>query len=143
MLVKLFIMRCFLLIVTLIISSLTFSQTKKIAVNNHEFTIKTSFKKNDLETIDTIQKLYRGDKFVLKFYKFHYEGGDCNNLFWNKETLEVKNDSLVFMTHYFQKTGLDPIPEFRKQIYKVGNKGRLKLVYDKYKYKNSNIWRDN
>ena len=80
---------------------------------------------NEWETKDTINTLIRIENGklqpILKYYIYKDEGGDCNNLFWDKETMVLDGDSLIFTTHYFQKTGIDPIPEWRKQIYQVNS----------------------
>jgi hypothetical protein len=38
---------------------------------------------------------------------------------------------MIFLTEVSQKTGMDPLPDFRKQIYKFGDGGKLVLIYDK------------
>lgn len=126
----------------ILISNCVFAQSKKISVNGHSFLISIELIKNEWNTTDTLCKLFRphDNKFVLSFYKFKDNGGDCNNLFWYKESYAIKNDSLIFLTHYFQKTGLDPIPEWRKQIYTVSISGKLQLVFDKRKYRNQQTW---
>ena len=71
---------------------------------------------------------------------FKDNGGDCNNLFWLKESFEINADTIIFTTDYLQKTGIDPIPQERKQIYIVEADGKLKLIYDKYRLIDSNEW---
>lgn len=126
----------------LLISCSTYSQSKTLNVNNQKFRIETRIEDNEWNTQDTIKKLYRlkDGKKVLHFYTYKDNGGDCNNLFWLKETMAIQGDSLIFTTHYFQKTGIDPIPEWRKQIYIVEDDGVLSPVYDRYKYYDSSEW---
>lgn len=123
---------------------LLFSQEQEFVVNNTLFVITADSVKNEWESYDKIKKLYRKEKrkmvYLLSFYSYKDEGGDCNNLFWNEETLTIQNDSLVFLTHYLQKTGIDPIPEWRKQVYVVNREGRLNLVYDHQKYYRQEEW---
>lgn len=136
----------FILIITLFINFLN-AQIDTIIVNNYEFEVRTDVLENEWGTKDTIQNLYRleseNEKRILMFYKFKDEGGDCNNQFWNRESMEIVGDSILFTTHYFQKTGIDPIPEWRKQIYIVKNDGKLVLTYDKIKYYNGSNWVEN
>ncbi len=133
-----------ILISTFFLPVLLFSQEREFVIHNTQFTITVDSIKNEWDTYDKRNKLYRKENgkliYLLTYYAYKDEGGDCNNLFWNEESLEVKNDSLVFLTHYFQHTGLDPIPEWRKQIYLVNPQGRLKLVYDKEKYYHQKKW---
>lgn len=133
-----------ILISTFLIPVLLFSQEREFVIHNTQFTVTTDSVKNEWNTYDKRNKLYRQENgkriYLLTYYTYMDDGSDCNNRFWNKETLEVKNDSLVFLTHYYQLTGLDPIPEWRKQIYRVNSQGRLKLVYDKEKYYRQKKW---
>ena len=117
---------------------------EEIVVNGFHFQTDSEVIENEWQTKDTVKKLYRLEEgkliYVLSFYPYKDEGGDCNNLFWNKESLKVEGNHFVFLTHYFQKTGLDPIPEFREQIYEVDKFGKLKMTSEKYKYYNSKEW---
>lgn len=123
---------------------LVFTQEERIVIDRHSFTIVTSVVGNEWNSTDTLKTLYRikeGQKErILDFYPYMDEGSDCNNRFWSKESFEVMDDSIQFLTHYFQETGIDPIPEWRKQIYTVNDQGQLNLIYDYYKYYNSNDW---
>jgi hypothetical protein len=49
---------------------------------------------------------------------------------------------MIFLTEFSQKTGMDPLPDFRKQIYKVGDGGKLVLIYDKQQKRYSGKWVD-
>ena len=130
--------------VFLLCSNLSIGQTLEFSIHDHHFVVLSTIVKNEWNTKDTLQELYRVEnnckKLLLKFYPYKDEGSDCNNFFWNKEKMTIKNDSLIFITHYFQKTKLDPIPEWRKQIYIVKPNGKLTLLYDKYKYYHSTKW---
>jgi hypothetical protein len=122
------------------------AQTEKCVINNHTFEIRTEVVKNEWETQDTVRTLYRLEEGnameLLKFYAYKDDGGDCNNLFWNKESMRIEGNQLIFTTHYYQKTGIDPIHEWRKQIYKVNTEGKLILTFDKYRYYHSSEWVD-
>jgi len=121
----------------LLTANMALGQIKKLMVNNNEFIIKIKKQKNEWNTYDKVKELYRVEKgkkiYLLKYYEYKDGGGDCNNIYWNEEKMEVKNDSLIFLTHYLQNLN-DPIPQWRKQIYQVNKKGKLILVYDKYRY---------
>lgn len=136
----------FILLLLLLLYDLVQAQTKKIVVNKYSFIIKTKKIKNEWNTYDKVKELYRVENgktvYLLKYFEFQDGGGDCNNLFWNKENLKVSHDSLVISTEYFQKTGNDPIPEYRRQVYKVDTNGKLLLVFDKYKYRHQTEWTD-
>lgn len=123
---------------------LSFAQEEPILINNHEFNVVTEIVDNEWETKDTVNILFRNEngqpQQVLKYYSYKDRGGDCNNVFWNTESMEVQGDSVIFTTHFFQKTGIDPIPEWRKQVYLVNAKGELILIYDKLRYYNSTKW---
>lgn len=133
-----------ILISTFFLPENLFCQGREFIIHNTVFTITADSVKNEWNTYDKINKLYRKENgklnYLLTYYTYKDEGGDCNNSFWREETLEIKNDSLVFLTHYYQHTGLDPIPEGRKQIYKVNGQGRLNRVYDKEKYLGRKKW---
>ena len=133
------------LLFTIILSS-SFGQDQVFEVNNTNFVIESTVQKNEWHTKDSLNKLYRleGQKkiHVLDYYIFKDEGGDCNNLFWEREYLQLEGDSIIFRTAYFQKTNMDPIPTERKQIYKVADSGKLELVFDKYRYRHSSEWVD-
>lgn len=130
------------ILIFVIFPIIAYSQENSFSINKHSFKITTSIEDNEWNTQDTIKKLYRlkDGKKVLHFYTYKDNGGDCNNLFWLKETMTIQGDSLIFTTHYFQKTGIDPIPEWRKQIYIVQDDGVLSPVYDRYKYYDSSEW---
>ena len=49
---------------------------------------------------------------------------------------------MIFLAEFSQKTGMDPLPGFRKQIYKVGDGGKLVLIYDKEQKRYSRKWVD-
>lgn len=128
----------------LLISCSTYSQNKTLDVNNQKFSIETRIIDNEWNTQDTLKSLMRKSdgKEVLLFYTYKDNGGDCNNLFWTKETLTVEGNKIIVLTHYFQKTGIDPIPEWRKRIFKVEKEGTLIAEYDKLKYYHSSEWVD-
>jgi hypothetical protein len=77
-------------------------------------------------------------QYVLKHYLYRY-GADAENEFIDIGTIQISNDSLILKTHFIQK-GIDPIPEWRKQVYKATPTGKLLLLYDKCKQKNSKKW---
>jgi len=134
-----------LLLITLLFGVYaSFGQDEEIVVNKHTFIIKTRAVKNEWSTTDTIKYLYRkeNDKevYLLKYPVYHDGGGDCNNEYWDREYLFIQNDSLVFRTHHFQKTGIDPIPIESKKIYRVRDDGKVILIFDKWKYEGDRAW---
>ncbi|MFT6983485.1 MAG: hypothetical protein ACJAUD_002263 [Crocinitomicaceae bacterium] len=140
-------MRIFVLAAFLLLVKSAQGQTESICVNDFEFEIKTDIAANEWGTFDTINRLYRienvKETYLLKYYTFKDNGGDCNNLFWYKEQLEIENDRLIFSTNYFQLTNIDPIPVERKQIYQVQNTGEVLSVFDKYRYRDRSEWVEN
>lgn len=134
----------FLLFFLLFFAGSSICQTKYIVINHHNFIVKTKKVKNEWNSFDKVKELYRIENgkqiYVLKYYAYKDDGSDCNNVFWSKETMKVKKDSIIFLTEYFQKTNMDPIPEWRKQIYQVKADGHLILIYDKYKYRHNAEW---
>lgn len=137
-------LKCILSIAVVVFSNNVFGQVEIFSAQHHRFFVKTEVRKNEWDTKDTVNLLYRvesdEEKYLLKFYSYKDEGGDCNNLFWNTEVLTIKDDSLIFETTYHQKTGIDPIPEKRKQVYKVSENGILTLIFDKYKFEGKENW---
>ena len=122
-------------------------QTEGICVNDYDFEIKTEVVSNEWNTFDSINRLYRiedgKETYLLKYYMFKDNGGDCNNLFWYKEQLEIKNDRFIFTTDYFQLTNMNPIPLERKQIYLVQSTGKVVSIFDKYRCQDNSEWEDN
>ncbi|MGB1247446.1 MAG: hypothetical protein ACPG4Z_01070 [Chitinophagales bacterium] len=136
--------RLFYYIVFTLFCSNVLGQTTSFTIKDYDFEIVIEIVNNEWESMDTVNKLYRIEDgspvYLLKFYSYKDKGGDCNNVFWDKETLEINSDNLIFTTQYFQKTGMDPIPEYRKQIYQVNSDGKLLLIYDKYKFRYDDEW---
>lgn len=132
-----------LLLITIFQCFLTWGHTDTIVINASTFIALTSIVKNEYKYNDTVIKIYRIEngeaKYLLKHYKYKYSA-DCNNEFTTTGTYKVQNDSLLFLTKYHQKTGIDPIPVTRKQIYKVGMNGKLISLFDKQQERSSDIW---
>lgn len=133
-----------LLILLVFLFKQSFGQIEAIKIKTYNFVIKTEVAKNEWNSTDTICKFFRVENkdtvYVLKFFRFEDWGSDCNNSFWINEHFEIQGDSILFITTYLQKTGMDPIPTHRKQIFKVNNEGKLNLIYDRYKYDYSDEW---
>jgi hypothetical protein len=132
------------LLVFLCIPFCGFTQTNTLTVNGATFLVKESLEKNEwFEKNDTLLEFYRLEngkpKYLLSHYKYRYSA-DCNNEFTDKGTYSVTNDSIVFTTYFLQKTGLDPIPEERRQIYEVQADGKLILIWDRQKERSSGAW---
>ena len=120
------------------------AQTETYEVNGYQFISRTSIVDNEWGTKDTLNKFYRIEDgqsiHLLDFYVFKDGGGDCNNLFWEREYIQFDGNKIIFRTAYFQKTNMDPIPTVRKQIYTVDNTGKITLIFDKYRYRNDKTW---
>ena len=132
----------FIISALLFLSQATFGQRDTISINGVKFLTVRQTLRNDYDTNDTLLKLYRlvnGTlRYVFKHYLYKY-GADAENEYKDIGTIQIHADSIILKTHYLQK-GIDPIPEWRKRIYKVTTTGKVILVFDKYKQKNSNIW---
>ncbi|MBN8837072.1 MAG: hypothetical protein J0I09_07425 [Sphingobacteriia bacterium] len=119
-----------------------FGQNDTVVINNTTFITTRKTRENSVGTKDTLILLYRLENGKRKYLLTHYlyaKDADCNNVFTDIGTMTVRNDSLIFMKHYLQtKKNRDPIPEWRKQIYKVTSTGKLMLLYDKSKKRNFN-----
>ena len=117
----------------------------KFKIATHQYRVESKKIKNEWNTKDEIKELYlvnKGDKEkVLSYYAYKDEGGDCNNLFWDKATLNIKGNSLIVTVHHFQKTGIDPITEWEQITYRVNVNGKPELVAHLYKKFGSNEWK--
>lgn len=120
-----------------------YCQTDTLIINGSKFITVKEIVKNEYIHSDSLIKFYRIENgettYLLKHYKYKYSA-DCNNEFTTTGTYKVQNDSLIFLTEYHQKTGIDPIPVARKQIYKVELNGKLTSIYDKQQERSSDIW---
>jgi hypothetical protein len=110
------------------------AQEDTLSLNGFRFFSKKVMLKNEFGSTDTLLKLYRIEngkpKYLLKHYLYSFSA-DCNNSFEDKGSILVHLDSITFLTHYSQKTGLDPIPLMSKQVYVVQANGKLILVSNK------------
>jgi hypothetical protein len=120
------------------------AQTDTIIINGQKFITVKQTEKNEYERTDTILKFYRilngKVKYLLKHYLYTY-GTDCNNEFTDIGSYKIQNDSLIFITDFLQKTGIDPIPVKQKQIYKVDASGKMHKIFDMVQQR-SGEWTD-
>ena len=120
----------------------SFGQRDTIFINGMKFLTTRQTIKTEYDKKDTLLKLFALEKgkreFLFKHYLYRY-GADAENEYKDIGTIQIQNDSIILKTHYFQKRS-DPIPEWRMRIYKVRASGKLLLIFDKCKYKNSNKW---
>lgn len=108
-----------------------------------QLNVTNSIQKNEWGTNDTLYTIMAtNSRFANNIVCFRYkdDGGDCNNEFWTKETVEIYGDTLEILSHYFQKTGRDPIPEWRKRKYVIGANNEFILVFHRLKYYFSDQW---
>lgn len=129
----------------LLLGCFSLAQTDTLVINGIKFVTIIKTEKNEFNMKDTLMKLYRIEdgkaKYLLTHYVYRF-GADCNNEFTDIGTYQIKNDSIIFLTEFRQKTGMDPIPDFRKQIYEVGAGGKLTLIYDKEQERHLGKWVD-
>ncbi|MGZ4034602.1 MAG: hypothetical protein ACXVPY_12825 [Bacteroidia bacterium] len=122
-----------------------FSQKDTVIINGFKFYAVTLTVKNDFGSKDTLMKFYRIDngkpKYLLTHYLYRFSA-DCNNEFTDAGNYAVKHDSIIFVTNYLQKTGNDPIPDTRMQIYKIQTNGKLLEIYDKELQRYTGEWLD-
>jgi hypothetical protein len=119
-----------------------FAQRDTIFIHGVQFITLRQAEKTEYDIKDTLLKFYRLENGNVKYLFSHYlcrYGADCNNEFRDIGTIQVRHDSIILKTHYLQKRN-DPIPEWRRRIYKVDNEGKLLLLYDKYRQKDSKKW---
>lgn len=125
-------MKFILLLFMLYFASTSFAQQKSFIINGTAFITTKHSEKNEYNSKDyyiNIYKMVKGKKkFLVKHYTYQY-GVDCNNVFKDIGTIDIKKDSLILKTHYTQ-TGHDPIPEWEKKIYTVKQTGEVVLVYN-------------
>ena len=113
---------------TILIKGIKFLTTKQV--------VKTEYGKDTLLKFYSLQNGKR--QYLFSHYLYRY-GADAENEFKDISTIQISNDSIILKTHYFQK-GIDPIPEWREQIYKVTSVGKLLLLFDKCEQRNSKKW---
>ncbi len=119
-------------------------QSKTFKVEAQTFVTQTKNIDNEWNTKDEIKELYilknGKPRYVLAYYPYKDDGGDCNNLFWTKEWLTVKANTIVVTTRHYQKTGRDPITEWEKKIFMVSKNGEVALKEQFYKKYGSTQW---
>ncbi len=122
-----------ILLFLFILSCSLSAQTDTVIVKGTKFLTIKRTEKSEYNKKDTVLLVYRlenqAKKLLLKHYLYQWSA-DCNNEFTDKGKMEISGDSIIFTTKFLQK-GHDPIPQRRKQIYKVTAKGKLVLIYDK------------
>ncbi len=138
-------MKMSLLVLLLMATLRSEAQTDTLHVNGNTFVTKIKPVWSEYNRMDTVLQLYRIEngktKYLLSHFMYQWSA-DCNNVFIDHGTMQVKNDSLIFETEYKQKTGMDPIPERRRQIYRVMPDGKVKLVFDRELQRGEEAWID-
>jgi len=128
-----------------LLSAVSFAQTKKFKIYDNTFIIKSIKIGNEWNTTDDVRNLYikgnETEKLVLRYFAYKDEGGDSDNLFWYKEKLKIKGNSMIITTHHFQKTGLDPIAEWERRTFVVSENGEVELTEHLFKKVGSNEWK--
>ncbi|MBK6834699.1 MAG: hypothetical protein IPG89_10660 [Bacteroidetes bacterium] len=126
-------MKCIFVLFLIGIAKFAASQTDTLVINGVKFLRIVKTEKSEYNKKDTVLLLYRLEnqtkKYLLKHYLYSWSS-DCNNVFKDIGTMQVKSDSIIFETNHKQK-GHDPIPTKCKQVYRVDALGKLKLIYDK------------
>ncbi|HXC03162.1 MAG TPA: hypothetical protein VNZ86_00345, partial [Bacteroidia bacterium] len=130
----------------LFITQVMAAQTDTLFVNASKFIAVKSVVLNEFGKHDTLAKFYRIEnskpKYLLRHYLYSYST-DCNNEFKDHGSIRVQHDSILFFTDYWQKTGIDPLPDKSKQIYRVRPDGKLIKIYDKQRDKTTGKWTEN
>ncbi|GEM_PF-1258300 len=131
--------------ILLLFSSWFVQAQSKFKIGKNQYRIESKKIANEWNTKDELKELYlvikgRKEK-VLSYYAYKDEGGDCNNLFWNKASLKIKSDTLIVTVHHFQKTGIDPITEWEQITYRINANGKPELIAHLYKMFGSNEWK--
>jgi hypothetical protein len=138
-------MKIVLFFLLIMFNSNLFSQKDTLMINGFKFYTVTLTDKNDFGSKDTLMKFYRIDngkpKYLLTHYLYRFSA-DCNNGFTDIGNYAVKHDSIIFVTNYLQKTGNDPIPDTRMQIYKIQADGKILEIYDKELQRYTGEWLD-
>ncbi len=120
----------------------SFGQKDTILINGTKFLTTKQAIKTEYDKKDTLLKFYALEngkrKYLLRHHLYRY-GVDAENEFKDVGTMQIQGDSIILKTHYLQQKS-DPIPEWRKRIYKVTASGKLRLLFDKCKYRDSNRW---
>lgn len=120
------------------------AQTDTLHINNTTFIAKTNhtaigeYGKRD--TILTFYRMEKGKPKQLLQHTLYNYGADCNNEFITKGSYTVQHDSIIFTSTIKQKTGLDPIADEERQIYRVEADGKLKLISNKQHINNQ--WKE-
>lgn len=117
----------------------------KLKIGPHQYRIERKKVANEWNTKDEIKTVFlirKGTKEkILSYYAYKDEGGDCNNLFWNKASIKVRSDTLIVTVHHFQKTGIDPITEWERISYRINSSGKPLMVEHLYKKFGSDEWK--
>lgn len=131
--------------ILLLFSSWSVQAQSKFKIGKNQYRIESKRIANDWNTKDELKEPYLVNKSkkekVLSYYAYKDEGGDCNNLFWNKAMLKIKSDTLIIKVQHFQKTGLDPITEWEKITYRINADGKAEVIAHLYKMFGSNEWK--
>jgi len=68
-------------------------------------------------------------------HDLYSEDADCNSVFKNYGTYEVKGDSIIFHSEFnFDSSKNFGLPSEEKQVYVVRDDGKMILVYDAERY---------
>ena len=111
------------------------SKADTISINGFAFVfkIKPAYDMDYPSAKDTVLFIYRlenkKEKLLVKHYLYRWSA-DCNNVFKDYGRVQVDGNKLILFTEYTQMRS-DPIPDFRKRIYRVNEKGKLIFVSDR------------
>jgi hypothetical protein len=121
-------------------------QADTILVNGTKFLFVRSTLAGQLNTIDTILKVYRienGQRSYLLTQNIHTEDADCNSYFIDYGSYEISGDSIIFKTEFNINPNMHvALPVSQKQIYIVKDDGKLILIYDRSEMEDG-TWRNN
>ena len=109
-----------------------------IIINRTAFLFVKCTGKSEINSMDTLLKVYRMENGARKYLltqDIFTSGADCNSIFINHGTYQIKDDSLIFLTEFdFDQSKNFGLPSEEKQIYIVKDDGKMILIYDAEKY---------
>ena len=115
-----------ILLLFTLISISVFGQTKTIKINNHNFSFKTTYRRDDnAGGYNRHIDIYRNKIKVLSFTLLKTEG-DCNSQSVELGKYEIVDSTIIFYT-YWARAGDAPVSPYgvRKQTYIVTANGKI------------------
>lgn len=138
-------LKVFFLVFLISTSAIALGQTENFKIQDIKFAIKTKTVTNEWKTQDILKEVYAienvNEKLVLSYFAYKDEGGDCNNLFWDKEWMNIKGKKIIVTTHHFQKMS-DPITEWERKTFTINKNREVELTQHLFKKYGSTEWKE-